>query len=271
MTEIHQSSLPHLQSLEGLRLRFDSDNEHSATEAGAPVSAEPDPFASPASPPNEKASTSSTPSSRPESYFGAASAATPAFGTKRHHKQFISRRLKETPPKPWLEEKDPHLWKINLLGGLIVLLGAAAAAYICCTGYASVPRHKYCLTFQDDFNNDLSQWQHEIQVGGFGNGEFEWTTDSANNSFIQNGMLHIVPTFTADVIGNDALLNGYTVNLTSSNTCTGVNATNCVAVSNSSTGAIINPVQSARLVTRNSTGGTIKYGRVEVRAKMPRG
>ena len=112
------------------------------------------------------------------------------------------------------------------------------------------------------------------------------TTSSTNNSYVQNGYLYITPTLTSDIIGADNVLNGYTYNLTD---CT-YNATNpaalpngsntstfdatayyqaCGAVSNSTSGTIINPVQSARISTRNSA--SIQYGRVEVRAKVPRG
>jgi beta-glucanase (GH16 family) len=43
----------------------------------------------------------------------------------------------------------------------------------------------------------------------------------------------------------------------------------CSRVANATAGTIINPVQSARLTTRYSA--SIKYGRVEIRAKMPTG
>jgi len=43
----------------------------------------------------------------------------------------------------------------------------------------------------------------------------------------------------------------------------------CSGVSNKTTGAVINPVMSARVSTRFSA--SIKFGRVEVRAKMPNG
>jgi hypothetical protein len=38
------------------------------------------------------------------------------------------------------------------------------------------------------------------------NGEFEITTNSINNFFIQNGMLYIVPTLTSDNISTAAVL-----------------------------------------------------------------
>ena len=112
------------------------------------------------------------------------------------------------------------------------------------------------------------------------------TTSSSNNSYTSNGYLYITPTLTSDIIGTDAIFNGYTYNLTDctynltnpealpgSTNSTGFDATayyqSCGAVSNSTTGTIINPVQSARITTRQSA--SIKYGRVEVVAKLPRG
>ena len=46
------------------------------------------------------------------------------------------------------------------------------------------------------------------------------TTGSVNNSFVENGHLYIVPTLTSDVIGTDAIFNGYTYNITG---CTNTN------------------------------------------------
>ena len=92
------------------------------------------------------------------------------------------------------------------------------------------------------------------------------TTDSPTNSFAKDGKLYILPTLTSDLIGRDAILNGYTYNLTG---CTNEDWKACGVVSNSTTGTVINPVQSARLTTRKSHN--IQFGRVEVRAKIPRG
>jgi beta-glucanase (GH16 family) len=125
------------------------------------------------------------------------------------------------------------------------------------------------------------------------------TTESSNNSFVQNGRLYITPTLTADNIGAAAVLDGYVYNMTdctfnvtnglsytesstiSSSSPLGINSTTdiafdanayykaCSAVSNSTAGSVINPVQSARLSTRWSA--SIRYGRVEVKAKLPTG
>lgn len=132
----------------------------------------------------------------------------------------------------------------------------------------------------------------------FRNGEFEMTTDSENNSFVANGHLYILPTLTSDSIPTSEILNGYVYNISgctynitqglaytdsSASAGTGVNETGigsstfdaaayytaCSAVSNSTAGTIINPVQSARLSTRATA--SMKYGRVEVVAKIPTG
>ena len=92
------------------------------------------------------------------------------------------------------------------------------------------------------------------------------TTDSPTNSFVKNGKLYILPTLTSDLIGRDAIFDGYTYNLTG---CTNEHWKACGVVSNSTTGTVINPVQSARLTTRKSHN--IQFGKVEVRAKIPRG
>lgn len=60
---------------------------------------------------------------------------------------------------------------------------------------------------------------------------------------------------------------GQTLNLFGQG-CSG-NWTDCVATSNITNGSIINPVKSARLTTLGKK--SIKYGRVEVVAKMPKG
>lgn len=197
--------------------------------------------------------------------------------------------------KPWVTTKDPYARIAYLLTYSVAFLGIAASAVRCYFGYKSVSliTGNLCMVLDEDFNYDTEttfgpngNWVREVQLGGFGNGEFEMTTSSSNNSYTSNGYLYITPTLTSNMIGSDAVLNGYTYNLTdctynstnpianpgSSNT-TGFNAAAyyqaCGAVSNSTTGAIINPIQSARITTRNKA--SIRYGRVEVRAKVPRG
>ncbi|GAM37197.1 hypothetical protein TCE0_022f06912 [Talaromyces pinophilus] len=131
----------------------------------------------------------------------------------------------------------------------------------------------YCLIFEDDFLNGISEndWNYEIQVGGYGVGSFDWTTNDPSNAYTDENGLHIVPTITTNVtdITNAQLLNGYTLNLTQQGVCTAADSGDCVRVSNITTSTIINPVRSARLTTKGKHN--ITYGKIEVKAKLPRG
>ncbi|TKY89787.1 hypothetical protein EX895_001084 [Sporisorium graminicola] len=196
----------------------------------------------------------------------------------RYRKPFAQRVLKEGEKveKPWLNSKKRKasarkLYWVFVLALSVGIIGSALLMYF---AYASVAKGKYCLVLDEQFegttiNKDI--WFHEIETGGFGNGQFDWTTDSTNNSFVQDGKLYIVPTLTADALGEAAITNGYTLNLTEAGTCTASNKSdaNCAVASNISTGVILPPIQSARLMTNFSR--TIKFGRVEVKARMPTG
>jgi beta-glucanase (GH16 family) len=128
------------------------------------------------------------------------------------------------------------------------------------------------LVLEDNFDQiDRSVWNYEIQRGGFGSGTFEWTTDAPENAYTDAEGLHIVPTLTVDTtdITKDQLIDNYVLNLTTSGECTTKGVDNCSVRSNKTAGTIINPVRSARLSTKGKK--TIKYGKIEVVAKMPKG
>ena len=80
-----------------------------------------------------------------------------------------------------------------------------------------------------------------------------------------------MPTLTNQTtsINNGQISDGYTLNLTTDGTCTGTAYTQCSVRSNSTLGSIIPPVRSARITTKGKK--TIKYGKVEVIAKFPKG
>lgn len=95
---------------------------------------------------------------------------------------------------------------------------------------------------------------------------FDETTTSPNNLFIKNGQLHIQPTL------QDAslIINNSTLNLTQTGTCTSdITWPDCFAHTNTTNGTIVPPTISARINTKKSV--SIKYGRVEVRAKVSKG
>jgi hypothetical protein len=181
--------------------------------------------------------------------------------------------------KPWLDSKrrrraDRKLrWTFCTIS---LVLGFGSVAAILVTAILGVPKkHNYCLVLDEEFDGteiDSSVWTHEQQTGGWGTGEFEWTTDSTNNSFVKDGKLYIVPTLTSDALGEAAIIDGYSLNLTSSDQCTSSNKSDfyCAVQSNITTQTILPPVQSARLTTKISQK-TIKFGKVEVTARMPSG
>jgi hypothetical protein len=130
------------------------------------------------------------------------------------------------------------------------------------------------------------------------NGEFQFYTDFDANAYINNNQLYIFPELTSKVttLTPGQIFDGKFLHLSSTHptptlspganislpTCnipnldpnTGVpvntlNTTACHASSSASQGTVIPPVTSARLMTLNHT--SITYGRVDVRAKLPRG
>lgn len=96
------------------------------------------------------------------------------------------------------------------------------------------PSSDWTLVWSDEFDGsaiDSTKWSHEVNCDGGGNNEQQCYTDSAENSFIDNGMLNIV--------------------------ALAANA-----------GAPL-PYTSARLRTLNK--GDWTYGRFEISAKLPEG
>lgn len=96
------------------------------------------------------------------------------------------------------------------------------------------------------------------------NGDFSEATDSDENVFIRDGLLHIQPT-----LQDESLINENTVIDLTSQGCVGAQWKDCHAVTNTTNGTIIPPTRSARLITKG--GVSIKYGRVEVEAQLPEG
>lgn len=92
------------------------------------------------------------------------------------------------------------------------------------------------------------------------------TTDSDANLYLRNSQLYLHPTLTTEDMPDLDLFNGGTFNLPG---CTTRNRTACTTRANSATGTVINPVRSARINTKGKK--SIKYGKVEIRAKLPRG
>lgn len=96
------------------------------------------------------------------------------------------------------------------------------------------------------------------------NGQFEMTTDTSENVYIKDGVLIIKPT-----LQDQGLIDhNHTIDLRGHG-CTGHSWTDCVTTTNTTNGTIVNPVKSGRINTK--LGANIKYGRVEIVAKLPDG
>ncbi|KAG6826845.1 hypothetical protein H0H92_014177 [Tricholoma furcatifolium] len=197
--------------------------------------------------------------------------------------------------KPWAEHPPKRMAIAYYLTYLMIILVIAGGAVETYFDYKNVQldRQPLCIVLDENFDNPDTVFGpngtffREVNMNGFGTGEFEMTTASSNNSFVQDGLLYIVPTLTSDNIGQAAVFDGTVYNITDCtfNTTTANNGyiwqdgqyvfdwnsyyASCSKVSNATAGTIINPVQSARLTTRYSA--SIRYGKVEIRAKMPYG
>jgi beta-glucanase (GH16 family) len=93
------------------------------------------------------------------------------------------------------------------------------------------------------------------------------TTAGDENVYIEGGHLFIKPTLQdSKLIDQDN-----TINLLKDGTCTGTTNQECIAATNTTAGnsSIVPPTKSGRINTKK--GATIKYGRVEVTAKLPEG
>jgi len=126
------------------------------------------------------------------------------------------------------------------------------------------------LVFEETFDElSFERWQHEISMGGGGNWEFQYYTNNRSNSYVHDNTLFIKPTLTADHFGEDFLSSG-TIDLwggSPADQCTGNAFWGCMRTGSPSN--YLNPVESARIRSVNSF--SVKYGRIEVVAKMPTG
>jgi beta-glucanase (GH16 family) len=210
---------------------------------------------------------SSPSASRPASSFDSASALGRFDGGQRY---FHSRRVRKGEvEKPWTKQADPKEKWVTILPILGIIIGLGISGFLVWDGIRSVVKHNYCLVLEENWSNGFNEkvWKKEVQVNGFGNGEFEQTTPGDKNVYVENGNLVIKAT-----PQDDAMMQKDTkIDLLKDGTCTSTSPTACIAYTNITAGnsSIVPPVLSGRINT--SPGATIKYGRVEVTAKLPAG
>ncbi|KAI7785121.1 hypothetical protein LA080_008157 [Diaporthe eres] len=195
--------------------------------------------------------------------------------TGRTRKRFVSYRLRGEYEKPWLEDPKFKRTKYNnYVIYVFVFLGVCAAGVVAYFQIRPAISGPICLVYEDAFDQgklDDKFWNYEVTLDGFGTRSFDWTTSDPSNVYTDEKGLHIVPTLTNEStpITTDQMWNDFTLNLTADGTCTEDRAAACVAHSNSTKGEMIPPVRSARINTKGKMG--IKYGRVEVVARLPKG
>jgi hypothetical protein len=233
-----------------------------------------------------------TPSqSRPASSYGSSSGLGQRVDEKEAQPYFHSRRVaKGEVEKPWLAKKDPKEKWVTIFPIIGIIVGLGLSGFLIWDGLRTVVHHKYCPVMNEDFGSgalDMGVWTKEVEVGGFGcvfpcsrdvyqevhtntgrsNGEFTQTTSNDDNVFVQDGRLIIRATLQDE----DKVENDHLMDLLADGSCTSDSFTSCVAATNTTAGnsSIVPPTKSGRINTRK--GATLKYGRVEVTAKLPEG
>jgi len=86
------------------------------------------------------------------------------------------------------------------------------------------------------------------------NGDFEMTTNTDENVFIQDGELWIKPTLQDEKL----ITQNSVIDLTKEGICTSTAWSDCHAVTNVTNGTIVNPAKSGRINTKK--GAQIQYG-----------
>ncbi|PHH91249.1 hypothetical protein CDD83_1208 [Cordyceps sp. RAO-2017] len=192
-------------------------------------------------------------------------------------RRFISYRLRGQYEKPWLVEKGFKKTRLNnIIVGSLTLLGVLASAAISFLIIRPYQNLEYCLVHEDHFDRagslDKTVWSHVVELSdSLGTGSFDWSTADSRNSYIDSQGLHIVPTLTnlTTDITSAQLFANYTLDLHRDGSCTSRRNSSCVVRSDPVEGLMVPPVRSAHLTTKGRK--SIRYGRVEVVAKMPKG
>jgi hypothetical protein len=147
-----------------------------------------------------------------------------------------------------------------------------------------------CLVYSDEFTSssasattistvDTSSWAYDITMSGGGNSEFQIYAPDSDVIYVSNGTLKITPSLTRDWVSKNqgVCTNGFgtfeencELNLygiygrcTTADINYACRASSCL----STCGNVLKPIRSAKI----SSSHAIKYGRIEVRAKLPIG
>lgn len=169
-----------------------------------------------------------------------------------------------------METEKSHFFRYLTIGRSLLALSAASVLLTACASpgtsgvtsgqereqeqepVASVHEGEWKLVWSDEFGGtkiDQSKWSHETDCWGGGNEERQCYTDSPKNSFVEDGFLYI------KALKESAT--GYALPEKMRADADDPNATKR------------QPFTSARLNTKGKADW--RYGRVETRAKMPKG
>ncbi|CAG9799659.1 unnamed protein product [Chironomus riparius] len=163
---------------------------------------------------------------------------------------------------------------MTLIQTVIILIPLISASFGCNPSVTKASGSKaprqICsgqLLFEDNFDSlDKSKWKFENTMAGGGNWEFQWYPGhDSKNAYTKNGNLHIAPTTTASIFGENYLTSARVV--IPADQCTWSADYGCDRTG--SRDHIINPIRSAKMDTRDSF--SFKYGTMEIRAKLPAG
>lgn len=70
------------------------------------------------------------------------------------------------------------------------------------------------LIFEDTFDNlNTAKWKHDRTLAGGGNWEFQWYDNDPVNSYVENGVLYLRPSFTSDYLGGEDQLYSRTITI----------------------------------------------------------
>ncbi|CAN0463584.1 unnamed protein product, partial [Ectocarpus sp. 12 AP-2014] len=129
--------------------------------------------------------------------------------------------------------------------------------------------YPHCLSL-----HPLSRWRPVLFQGGGGNWEFQMYGNNRTNSYVEDGKLFLQPTLTSDYMGEEQVsgVSPTTFDmwgLVPADQCTSNMFYGCSRASNMAARIAINPVMSARVRTAGTF--SFRYGRMEVKAKLPKG
>jgi hypothetical protein len=174
--------------------------------------------------------------------------------------------------KPWIKAKDTAgrvSWWITIM---LMVAGAGIGALVIYLNYKDVLlfQGSLCSPLTLNFNNglDRNSWSVITELGtGFTSNEFEAVRDDPSNLQVIGGQLHLIPTLVSDTLDDPSkIINGGTIDF-GTQCSTPDNSTSCSVTANGDT--VLPPVYSARIISQGQV--QMKFGRIEVKAKLPVG